>query len=618
MSVFIILPLILCTMHSESADIALAISQIMVLMLYPMAYCAFALMECAFGYPFAPSMLIFVILFFAAIELAPVPMSVLIVLPLILCIMHSESADIALAGIVNVLAVIHTLHIVAYLTFALMARSYAFPCAPLVRVQFLVTAYAALAVYHVVIPDIGIHSAAFIHTALPMSFSIVFPIAPVMGKIRFLIVANGAYAACKKMFSTIFNGIAAFSLTRNPMVHIISVIVFTPLMFFMFSGVTADFAFNSTIVIIFQFMFTERRWINGIAAFNSTYYPVPLIIKVPLANNMILMRTFISTHAAYKSIVLRIRNHGMRYVLINRATSFNGAYMPVVYIIFYPITAKIMLFMIYGIATYAALAVYHVVIANISMHIAAFIRTVLPVHFSIIFPIAPVMGKIRFQIFANNTSAACKNMPTALLTGIAAFNLAPNPMIHIISAIMFAPLMCMRALTADFARYIMANLFYFVATFCGTMTFMIGSLAFPCAPFVRVLRHTVTADFAGYIMASRFYFVTTLRGTMTFMIGSLAFPCAPFMRVLRHTVTADFARYIMASRFYFVTTLRGTMVLMVSSFAFPCTPFVHMLFAFCQRTAASGNRLRKQQYSHNYGRQPMFFHGLSPYSWFIG
>ena len=177
MSVFIILPLILCTMHSESADIALAISQIMILMLHPMAYCAFALMECAFGYPFAPSMLSFVIspsaafyracmpmmgfitaplvakfmlllisalalaandymlffikLFFAAIELAPVPMVSFIVLPFVLCTVHGVAADIALAGIVNILAVIHTLHIVAYLTFALMARSYAFPISPI-------------------------------------------------------------------------------------------------------------------------------------------------------------------------------------------------------------------------------------------------------------------------------------------------------------------------------------------------------------------------------------------------------------------------------------------------------------------------------------------------------
>ena len=81
MSVFIILPLILCTMHSESADIALAISQIMVLMLHPMAYCAFALMECAFGYPFAPSMLSFVISPSSAFYRACMPMPALIARP---------------------------------------------------------------------------------------------------------------------------------------------------------------------------------------------------------------------------------------------------------------------------------------------------------------------------------------------------------------------------------------------------------------------------------------------------------------------------------------------------------------------------------------------------------
>ncbi len=266
----------------------------MVLMLYPMAYCAFALMECAFGYPFAPSMLSFVILFFAAIELAPVPMSVSIILPLILCTMHSESADIALAGIVNILAVIHTLHIVAYLTFALMARSYAFPISPI-------------------------------------------------------------------MLGLVFGPIAAFL----------------------------------------------------------------------------------------------------------------GACVPMVYLIITPFIAKGMLWL-----------------------------------------------------------------------------------------------------------------------------------------------YTITADFARHIMISRFYFVAAFRGTMALMVGSVAFPFAPLVRV--YTITADCARYIMVILLYFFTAFCCAMTFMVGSMTFPCAPLVLMLFAFCQRTAADDNRLHKQQRSHNYGRQPMFSHCLSPYSWFIG
>ena len=54
-----------------------------------------------------------------------------IVLPFVLCTVHGVAADIALAGSENILTVIHTLHIVAYLTFALMARSYAFPISPI-------------------------------------------------------------------------------------------------------------------------------------------------------------------------------------------------------------------------------------------------------------------------------------------------------------------------------------------------------------------------------------------------------------------------------------------------------------------------------------------------------
>ena len=65
-------------------------------------------------------------------------------------------------------------------------------------------------------------------------------------------------------------------------------------------------------------------------------------------------------------------------------------------------------------------------------------------------------------------------------------------------------------------------------------------------------------------------------------------------------------------------TAFGTIAPVSELIVLPSARRMHMLFAFCQRTAASGNRLRKQQYSHNYGRQPMFFHGLSPYSRFIG
>ena len=225
MSVFIILPLILCTMHSESADIALAISQIMILMLHPMAYRAFALMECAFGYPFAPSMLSFVILFFAAIELAPVPMFVLIVLPLILCIMHSESADIALAGIVNILAVIHTLHIVAYLTFALMARSYAFPISPIM----LGLVFGPIA--------------AFLGACMPMVY---FIIAPFIAIIMFLLVSALALAANDHMIFLIKLLGAAIELALVPM----GVLIVLPLILCTMHSESADIALAGIVNIL--------------------------------------------------------------------------------------------------------------------------------------------------------------------------------------------------------------------------------------------------------------------------------------------------------------------------------------------------------------------------------
>ena len=225
MSVFIILPLILCTMHSESADIALAISQIMILMLHPMAYRAFALMECAFGYPFAPSMLSFVILFFAAIELAPVPMVSFIILPLILCTMHSESADIALAGIVNILAVIHTLHIVAYLTFALMARSYAFPISPIM----LGLVFGPIA--------------AFLGTCMPMVY---FIIAPFIAIIMFLLVSALALAANDHMIFLIKLLGAAIELALVPM----GVLIVLPLILCTMHSESADIALAGIVNIL--------------------------------------------------------------------------------------------------------------------------------------------------------------------------------------------------------------------------------------------------------------------------------------------------------------------------------------------------------------------------------
>ena len=189
----------------------------MILMLHPMAYCAFALMECAFGYPFAPSMLSFVKLFFAAIELAPVPMSVLIVLPLILCTMHSESADFALAGIVNILAVIHTLHIVAYLTFALMARSYAFPISPIM----LGLVFGPIA--------------AFLGACMPMVY---FIIAPFIAIIMFLLVSALALAANDHMIFLIKLLGAAIELALVPM----GVLIVLPLILCTMHSESADIA----------------------------------------------------------------------------------------------------------------------------------------------------------------------------------------------------------------------------------------------------------------------------------------------------------------------------------------------------------------------------------------
>ena len=271
MSVLIVLPLILCTMHSESADIALAISQIMVLMLHPMAYCAFALMECAFGYPFAPSMLSFVIspsaafyracmpmmgfitaplvakfmlllisalalaandymlffikLFFAAIELAPVPMVSFIVLPFVLCTVHGVAADIALAGIVNILAVIHTLHIVAYLTFALMARSYAFPISPIM----LGLVFGPIA--------------AFLGACMPMVY---FIIAPFIAIIMFLLVSALALAANDHMIFLIKLLGAAIELALVPM----GVLIVLPLILCTMHSESADIALAGIVNIL--------------------------------------------------------------------------------------------------------------------------------------------------------------------------------------------------------------------------------------------------------------------------------------------------------------------------------------------------------------------------------
>ena len=197
----------------------------MVLMLHPMAYRAFALMECAFGYPFAPSMLSFVILFFAAIELAPVPMSVFIILPLILCTMHSESADIALAGIVNILAVIHTLHIVAYLTFALMARSYAFPISPIM----LGLVFGPIA--------------AFLGTCMPMVY---FIIAPFIAIIMFLLVSALALAANDHMIFLIKLLGAAIELALVPM----GVLIVLPLILCTMHSESADIALAGIVNIL--------------------------------------------------------------------------------------------------------------------------------------------------------------------------------------------------------------------------------------------------------------------------------------------------------------------------------------------------------------------------------
>ena len=243
MSVLIVLPLILCTMHSESADFALAISQIMILMLHPMAYCAFALMECAFGYPFAPSMLSFVIspsaafyracmpmmgfitaplvakfmlllisalalaandymlffikLFFAASELALVPMSVFIVLPLILCTMHSESADFALA-ISQIMILM--LHPMAYCAFALMECAFGYPFAPSM-LSFVILFFAAIELAPV--PMVG-------RIVLPLGF-------PVM-LMRLFVFAYAALAVDNGMHAKVDVPFAAFMRTSVPMV----------------------------------------------------------------------------------------------------------------------------------------------------------------------------------------------------------------------------------------------------------------------------------------------------------------------------------------------------------------------------------------------------------------
>ena len=152
----------------------------------------------SYAFPISPIMLGFVKHLGAAFKQALVPMVSFIVLPLILCTMHSESADIALAGIVNILAVIHTLHIVAYLTFALMARSCAYPVAP----NMLGFAISP--------------SAAFYRACMPMSTLIARPVGSPLMLVRLLISAS-TYAIDEGMLGFAKPHLALFKYARMPM-----------------------------------------------------------------------------------------------------------------------------------------------------------------------------------------------------------------------------------------------------------------------------------------------------------------------------------------------------------------------------------------------------------------
>ena len=347
MSVLIVLPLILCTMHSESADIALAISQIMILMLHPMAYRAFALMECAFGYPFAPSMLSFVILFFAAIELAPVPMFVLIVLPLILCIMHSESADIALAGIVNILAVIHTLHIVAYLTFALMARSYAFPISPIM----LGLVFGPIA--------------AFLGACMPMVY---FIIAPFIAIIMFLLVSALALAANDHMIFLIKLLGAAIELALVPM----GVLIVLPLILCTMHSESADIALAGIVNIL---------------AVIHTLHIVAYLTFALMARSY----AFPISPIMYGFAVLHIAAFAL---------------MPMVGRIVLPLGFPVMLMRLFVFA-YAALAVDNGMHAKVDVPFAAFMRASVPMVIGVIRPIC-----ISFVLMVYLVSASRANICT--------------------------------------------------------------------------------------------------------------------------------------------------------------------------------------------------------------
>ena len=309
----------------------------MILMLHPMAYRAFALMECAFGYPFAPSMLSFVILFFAAIELAPVPMVSFIILPLILCTMHSESADIALAGIVNILAVIHTLHIVAYLTFALMARSYAFPISPIMY------GFAVL------------HIAAF--ALMPMVGRIVLPLGfPVM-LVRLFVFAYDALAVDNDMHSKIGVPFAAFMRAGVPMV----IGVIRPICFSFVLVVYLVSASRANICTVSDFlpcMCSGGFGVMHVAAFVFAHMEVLIWNCRPLiAPFMLYVAPFVAALCAY-IVAVAVRRFGIDmflYIAVMRSAYFAGLIVDLRqrHLVAYPLGSIGIIQMVFLITAYA-------------------------------------------------------------------------------------------------------------------------------------------------------------------------------------------------------------------------------------------------------------------------
>ena len=609
---FIILPLILCTMHSESADIALAgIVNILAVIhtLHIVAYLTFALMARSYAFPISPIMLglvfgpiaaflgtcmpmvyfiiapfIAIIMFLlvsalalaandhmiflikllgAAIELALVPMGVLIVLPLILCTMHSESADIALAGIVNILAVIHTLHIVAYLTFALMARSYAFPISPImlgfvkhlgaafkqalvpmlifIVLPFVlctvhgVAALVAPAVYQFVI-ELFLGVAAFRSTMVLMSGSNILPVAPAM-LMRFFVTAF-AYAVDEVMCGNCALFFAAFvqmafrlviryckrrDLLWSFFVHIAVEPAFMPMLGLILVPICTPVVYMVSAMLTYGNSHYIREhavgFVPSVYATDSAFIQVMLFsIVVQLAIPCMLMVSFIATNCADISALLGIFYHLVLSIADHPIAVGISALIPMVLVVMQHFLARYAFMPPALVAYFKAAIVYPIMLFPVFLCFAAFNFTLVIMVFFIIAPfLTPNMFMLSFILYIATNFAypaifliAHKRVRCSVFGAHALVNFASMPMASgVILPFFFIPIMVFMVpfvTTRCALIYVVACIYYRVflplrsSTQLLTITEMLISAMVPWAPLMLGLVFGPIAAFLGACM----------------------------------------------------------------------------------------------------------------------